>query len=122
MTTSRRDLGDAGERLAAQLLSDKGYTLLARNWRSGATGEIDLVAQDGDCLVVVEVRTRRGERYGTPEESVTPRKQARLAALAEAYAAQAGWAGPLRIDVVAIHLAANGRLLAINHLRDAVGG
>jgi putative endonuclease len=101
---------------------DKGYTLLAHNWRSGAMGEIDLVAQDGNCLVVVEVRTRRGESYGTPEESVTPRKQARLIALAEAYAAQTGWAGPLRIDIVAIHLAPNGRLLSVNHLQDAVGG
>lgn len=121
MKTCRQSLGDAGERLAARLLQDKGYVLVARNWRSGATGEIDLVAQDGDCLVIVEVRTRRGERFGAPEESLTARKRARLAALAEAYAAQTGWNGPLRVDVVAIHLATDGRLVAINHVLDAVG-
>ncbi len=121
MKTKRQNLGAAGERLAAQLLQDKGYVLLARNWRGGTIGEIDLVAQDGDCLVIVEVRTRRGEPFGAPEESLTARKRARLAALAEAYAAQVGWSGPLRVDVVAIHLALDGRLEAVNHVLDAVG-
>lgn len=121
MSDARRRLGAAGEQLAAEFLAERGYVLLARNWRGGATGEIDLVAQDGSCLVIVEVRTRRGESFGTPEESVTSRKQARLAALTEAYMIETGWAGPVRIDVVAIHLAANGQLLNISHLRDAVG-
>lgn len=120
MTDARRSLGAAGERLAAEFLVGQGCSLLARNWRSGSLGEIDLVAQDGACLVVVEVRTRRGQRFGTAEESVTPRKQARLVSLAEAYVTETGWAGPVRIDVVAIQLAANGSLLRINHLRDAV--
>ena len=120
MSDRRRDLGAAGERLAARYLTIAGYRILARNWRFGSAGELDLVAQDGDCLVAVEVRTRRGQAFGTPEESVRPAKQSRLAMLAEAYAAQSGWDGPLRIDVIAIHLAPDGRLLRINHLRDAV--
>lgn len=122
MSGIRRNLGQFGERLAAGHLAELGYEILERNWRSGATGEADLVARDGDCLVIVEVRTRRGKAYGTPEESVTPRKQARLAALAEAYAVQSGWAGPLRIDVVGVHLTGDGRLLRINHVISAVGG
>ncbi|MCS6845603.1 MAG: YraN family protein [Caldilineales bacterium] len=122
MTDPRRSLGAVGERLAAEYLAQQGYRVVARNWRSGRGGEIDLVAEDGACLVIVEVRTRRGERFGPPEESVTAAKQARLAALAEAYAQAVGWAGPLRVDVVAVHLAADGRLLGIRHLRDAVGG
>lgn len=122
MGDSRRALGAAGERLAAHFLSKSGYRILARNWRYGATGELDLVAQDGECLVAVEVRTRRGQRYGTPEESVVEAKQGRLATLAEAYAAETGWSGPLRIDVVAIHLAADGSLREIRHVRDAVEG
>jgi putative endonuclease len=120
MKDARRSLGAAGERLAADFLAGQGYALLARNWRRGALGEIDLVAQDGACLVIVEVRTRRGRSFGTAEESVTPRKQARLVSLAEAYTAATGWTGPLRIDVVAIQLAANGSILRINHVQDAV--
>lgn len=122
MSGARRGLGQLGERLAAQYLAEQGYEILDRNWRSGATGEADLVARDGDCLVIVEVRTRRGKAYGTPEESVTPRKQARLVALAEAYAVQSGWTGPLRIDVIGVHLSGDGRLLRINHVVNAVHG
>ncbi|HSN78424.1 MAG TPA: YraN family protein [Anaerolineae bacterium] len=121
MPDSRQRLGQAGEQMAADLLAGKGYQIVARNWRSGRSGEIDLVAQDGSCLVIVEVRTRRGRVYGSAEESVTPRKQARLAALAEAYSAGVGWQGPLRIDVVAISLSGDGRPLEVRHIEDAVG-
>lgn len=120
MKRPRQELGQAGERLAAHYLEAKGLRFVARNWRNGRLGEIDLVAQDGACLVIVEVRTRRGEAFGTPEESVTPAKQARLASLAEAYCLAADWRGPVRIDVVAIALAQDGRLLEIRHYPDAV--
>lgn len=122
MTQARRGLGVAGERLAAQFLADQGYRLLDRNWRFGREGEIDLAAVDGDCLVIVEVRTRRGRAFGTPEESVTRRKQARLAALTQAYVAEKDWGGPVRIDVVGVHLSEQGHLLDINHLQDVVRG
>lgn len=121
MADSRQRLGQAGEQMAADLLAGKGYQIVARNWRGGRSGEIDLVAQDGPTLVIVEVRTRRGQVYGSAEESVTPGKQARLIALAEAYSASAGWQGPLRIDVVAISFSSAGRLLEIRHIEDAVG-
>lgn len=121
MDDSRQRLGRAGEQMAADLLAGKGYQIVARNWRSGRSGEIDLVAQDGPCLVIVEVRTRRGQVYGSAEESVTPAKQARLAALADAYSASVDWQGPLRIDVVAISLSGDGRLLEVRHVVDAVG-
>ncbi len=121
MPDSRQRLGQAGEQMAADLLAGKGYQIVARNWRSGRSGEIDLVAQDGPTLVVVEVRARRGLVYGSAEESVTPGKQARLTALAEAYSASVGWQGPLRIDVVAISLSSDGRLLEVRHIEDAVG-
>lgn len=121
MPDSRQRLGQAGEQMAADLLAGKGYQIVARNWRSGRSGEIDLVAQDGPTLVIVEVRTRRGLVYGSAEESVTSAKQARLTALAEAYSASVGWQGPLRIDVVAISLSSDGRLLEVRHIADAVG-
>lgn len=120
MKNARQSLGQTGERLAAEYLTSQGLTPVAQNWRHGRTGEIDLIVQDGTCLVIVEVRTRRGEAFGTPEESVTPAKQARLTALAEAFCASHGWQGPVRIDVVAVALASDGRLLEIRHYRDAV--
>ncbi|MCA9871673.1 MAG: YraN family protein [Anaerolineae bacterium] len=120
MTDQRRRLGQAGEQLAAQKLSAYGYQILERNWRYGRRGEIDLVAQDGECLVIVEVRTRRGRRFGTAEESVTPRKQAQLQTLTEAYYMQSGWDGPVRIDVVAVSLSPQGDLIEINHIKNAV--
>jgi putative endonuclease len=107
--------------MAADLLAGKGYQMVARNWRSGRGGEIDLVARDGPSLVIVEVRTRRGQVFGSAEESITPAKQARLSSLAEAYSASVGWQGPLRIDVVAISLSSDGLLLEVRHIENAVG-
>jgi putative endonuclease len=116
----RRQLGQTGEQLAADYLVRLGFQLVRRNWRAGRSGEIDLVAQDGECLVVVEVRTRRGQRFGPAQDSVTPAKQARLRALAEAYCAQFDWNGPRRIDVVAVSFSPHGELIEINHIQDAV--
>ena len=85
-------------------------------------GEIDIIAEKEDCLVFVEVRTRRGQAMGTAAESITPRKQERLLALAEAYmqAAQGSLPAHQRIDVIAISLASDGRVLAVQQIEDAV--
>jgi putative endonuclease len=117
----RQGLGRRGEEMAAQLLIAKGYEMVARNWRCAA-GELDLVAQDGDCLAIVEVRARRGTALGSPEESITLAKQARLVDLAEAYVQEHGWVGAYRIDVVAIELDRRGRLLRVDHYENAVTG
>ena len=74
-------LGRYGEDLAAQYLEDLGLVILDRNWRCSA-GELDVIARDGDSLVVCEVKTRRSERYGAPVEAVSPRKMRRLRILA----------------------------------------
>jgi len=121
MTRRRKQLGQLGEQLAAAALAARGYTIVARNWRCPA-GEIDIVAQDGDCLVMVEVRTRRGETYGTPEESVTPAKQAKLIELGQTYVQEHGWDGPWRIDVVAVQLSCAGRLERLTVIENAVEG
>jgi putative endonuclease len=120
-TDDRRGLGRHGEELAARHLADKGFHIVARNWRC-QSGEIDLIARDGDDLAFVEVRTRRGKAYGSPEESITPAKQARLATLAETYVQAEAWPGNWRIDVVAVEMDARGRLLRIDHYANAVGG
>jgi putative endonuclease len=123
----RRRLGQCGEDLAAAYLQRLGYELIARNWRTRA-GEVDIIASDGDCLVFVEVRTRRAATggappfLGRPEESITPRKQLRLNAMVEAYLFEAPWPGSWRIDVVALELDSDGAIVRMNHLLDAVGG
>lgn len=118
--TGRKQLGDRGEALAADYLTGQGYRVLARNHRT-SLGELDLVAQDGAELVFVEVKTRVGRADTAPEESVGPAKVTRLARLAEAYLADrrredAMW----RIDVVAVLLDRDGRLVRLDHLRNAV--
>jgi len=118
---ARRGLGTLGEDLAGRHLAAAGYDLLARNWRC-PTGELDLIARQADTLVLVEVRTRRGDALGSPEESLTPAKQARLIALAEAYVQATGWPGAWRIDVVAVEMDRSGRLLRVDHYENAVTG
>jgi putative endonuclease len=81
---------------------------------------LDIVAQDGDTLIFVEVRTRRGNRFGTAEESITPAKQARLVELAQTYLQDIPRPNPpWRIDVVAVQLGQG--LPQINHIENAVG-
>ena len=117
----RRTLGRHGEELATRHLLAQGYELVTRNWRCEA-GELDLVVKDGDTLAFVEVRTRRGQAFGTPEDSITPRKQARLITLADAYVQAADWSGNWRIDVIAIEMDQRGRLIRMAHYENAVTG
>ncbi len=121
--TERRDLGDFGERLAAAHLEAAGYRIIDRNWRNGRLGEIDLVAVRDGVVAFVEVRTRKGDAFGPAIESLTPRKQARLLALADAYVqSHEGLPAEARIDVVAVDLAPDGRLLSLEHVERAVEG
>lgn len=118
MSDARVRLGRFGERLAAAHLESKGYTILDRNFRC-PDGEINVIAQKADCLVFVEVRTRRGDAMGSAAESVTPLKCARLAAAAEAFCQEHPEAAPeRRIDVVAVDLAPDGRLLRLEHIEN----
>jgi putative endonuclease len=98
----RADLGRRGEALACDHLAGAGLTVLARNWRCRA-GEIDVVATAPGLLVFCEVKTRRGSAYGTPAAAVTPRKQARLRALAAAWLAGTDHPpGRVRFDVITV--------------------
>ena len=121
MTRARKNLGDSGERVAALFLEQRGYKILERSWRTRG-GEIDLVAEDADGLAFVEVRTRRGDSAGMPEESLTPRKRARMIAMAVEYLsrheewAERAW----RIDFVAIELEQNGKVKRIEVIKSAV--
>lgn len=112
-----RRIGDRGEGIALRHLSGLGYELIERNYRT-QYGEIDLVLRDGETLVFVEVKLRRGVGYGDPLESVTPRKQAQVRAVAEQYLSEEQPEfEELRFDVVGI-LAGSGRP-SITHLENA---
>lgn len=119
MTDRRKALGKLGESLAARELERRGYRIVERNWRC-ATGEMDLVAEQRGVLVFVEVRARRGSERGTPEESLTPRKQAKLIEVAQAYLEEGTADRDWRIDVVAVELSPRGKLLRIDVIENAV--
>ncbi len=116
----RRGLGRAGEDLAARALIERGYTVVERNWRC-EVGELDIVARHNECLVFVEVRTRRGGWRGAAEDSIGPSKRRKLAALADAYLQAHAKAGDWRIDVVTVELDGSGRLRAVDVFEDAIG-
>jgi putative endonuclease len=120
MTNIRQALGKLGEDLAARRLAARGYVIHARNWRC-ATGELDLVTEKDGTLIFVEVRTRRGDRFGTPEESITPKKRAKLTSAALTYldehaATDRAW----RIDVVAIEIGPRGEVVRFNLIENAI--
>jgi putative endonuclease len=113
----RRELGQRGEAVAEEFLRTHRYTIVARNYRC-RLGEIDLVALDGPVIVFVEVRSRRGERMGTPLESVDGRKQARVARVAQQFCAAHGWTDrDARFDVIGIRFDADPP--AVEHVRNA---
>jgi putative endonuclease len=116
----KQQLGRRGEEIATSYLRRQGYTILARNWQC-PIGEIDIVAREGETLAFVEVRTRRGHHFGTPEESITPAKQARLVELAQTYLQEMGLTDTdWRIDVIAIEMGRRGEVRRLNLIRHAV--
>lgn len=118
--TARSRLGASGERLAAGLLEERGYRVVARNWRC-PYGELDVIAEDGPELVFVEVKTRRGTGMGSPEEAITPAKRRHLIAAAQTYLAERGEEQrPYRFDVVAIELGASGTVASVRLHRRAI--
>lgn len=95
-------LGRRGEELAAEYLESLGMLIVERNWRC-SDGEIDIVALDGDALVIAEVKTRRSLAYGHPFEAVGSDKLARLHRLGSAWCRDNELRMPLRrVDVIAV--------------------
>lgn len=96
------DLGAWGEEKAARFLTQRGFTVVERNFRC-AYGEVDIVAENETYLVFVEVRLRKSTRFGTPEETVDHRKQQKLRLAAETYLQQHPTEKQPRFDVVALY-------------------
>jgi putative endonuclease len=104
-STNRRAKGKNAEDIAAAFLESKGMRIVERNFHFGRAGEIDLIAEDGETLVFIEVKSRSSTLYGSPEEAVTPAKRRALRKAAEGYLYVRGVADrECRFDVVTIRL------------------
>lgn len=99
-----RALGQWGEEQAAQWLTQRGWRILAKNFRC-RMGEIDLVAENGTYLAFVEVKLRKDDRFGSACEAVTPAKQRRLRVAAEYYLMRHPTELQPRFDVAEVYAA-----------------
>ena len=120
MSDHRQSLGKRGEAYAADYLAARRYAILERNWHC-PRGELDLVTERDGQVIFVEVRTRQTDRLGTPEESITPAKRAKLIAAAQTYLdahdqTDRDW----RIDVVAIEVGPRGEVTRCTVIENAI--
>jgi len=95
------ELGKEGEEEAIQFLERQGYRIRHHNWRSGRK-ELDIVAEYQDELIVVEVKTRRNQRFGNPEESINEQKVRRIVAAADAYVRKYRIDATVRFDIISL--------------------
>lgn len=112
-----KTLGRQGEALAAQFLIERGYVILARNWRYGRF-EIDIVASIANWLVIVEVKTRSEGGCGEPEESLGYAQEQRLAEAAAAFQEANAPELEMRFDLITVQLSERGRK-TIRHTEEA---
>lgn len=110
------ELGTSGEKLAQNYLKEKGYEILASNWRFGSD-EIDIIAKNKGFLVIVEVKTRSTNFFGEPEVAVTRQKQKFLIRATQNYITQHDINEETRFDIIAI-VSKNG-INTIHHIEDA---
>ena len=108
--------GEMGERVAEDYLVQKGWQVVLRNFRT-RYGEIDLIMQDKGVLVFVEVKTKKGLDFGTPEEMFTQAKQRQVRRMAEVYLR--GQEAACRIDLVAIQFSDDYGETVIKHYQNA---
>ena len=104
MSLMRISTGKRGEELAEAYLAEAGYRIIERNYRC-LFGEIDIVAEEGETLVFVEVKSRRSAAYGDPQLAVGPQKQKKISRISLHYLAEHHLRDrPARFDVVAVKL------------------
>ena len=117
----RKEIGALGEKLARDSLKKRGYRIIETNYRCPA-GEIDIVARKNNCLVFIEVRTKTSLKFGTPEESISAGKRAKMRVTAAQYLQShqklpESW----RIDFVAVELDEKGKPERLEIFENAVG-
>jgi putative endonuclease len=113
----RKEIGKLGEKMALEYLTDKGYTILARNYRVGRLGEIDLIASFEGSLSFIEVKTRTGNAFGTPAEAVTWKKQMTIRQVASCFLKAHGVVDmPVQFDIIEVMMTKEGRLINLQYL------
>ena len=110
-------LGTTGEKIAANYLQSKGFSILERNYRY-KKAEIDLIARKDKLLLFVEIKTRSSDKFGFPEEFVNNRKMELFLMAAEEYVFQNNWNYDIRFDIVSVLASSNGNF-SIHHIEDA---
>ncbi len=104
MTRERLQLGELGEKLALKRIKRYGYKLVAKNYRC-PLGEIDLIAKDGDCLVFIEIKTRKNSSTGNAKEAIDKRKRRQISKVALYYMKANGCCDvKSRFDIIAINI------------------
>lgn len=113
---SHNDLGNLGEVLASEYLTNQGYIILDKNWRY-LKAEIDIVALKNNTLAIVEVKTRSTDFFGNPEEFITKSKIKLLITAADAYVQKKNLDVHVRFDVIAI--VKNNKQTQLEHIKEA---
>lgn len=120
MSFSGKELGKIGEDFAMEFLTNKGYEIVQRNYRYSKTGEIDIIAKDGEYLVFVEVKTKGNLEFGLPDYAVSKGKLKQVRRIAEFYLYEKEIKETnCRIDVIAI-LIEKGKVKTLNHYENVV--
>jgi putative endonuclease len=101
LKTQQQEIGDSGEQIAADYITNLGYKILHRNWHFGHD-ELDIVARDGDELVIVEVKSRTGEEFEHPSEALSNKKIKHIVEAAEAYIQTYDVEEDTRFDLITI--------------------
>ena len=110
------ELGKKGEELAAILCTERGLLILEMNHRT-PSGEIDIIAKDGEVLVFIEVKTRAGDFYGAPFEAVTRKKREKIRTVALSYMKRLKKEVPVRFDVISVTI--QGKKPSLEYIQDA---
>lgn len=113
---TQQEIGEKGEQLAQKHLLGLGYKIRETNYQYGHL-ELDIVAQDGDELVIVEVKARSGLRYEHPSEAVTNQKIRRIVEAADGYVERINWQGDTRFDIITVIFF--GDNFELEHFKDA---
>ena len=113
---AHNELGKWGEDIAADYLKKKGYEIIERDWKSGHH-DLDIVAKDGNTLVIVEVKTRRNRLFGNPEEAIDYKKRMSLQSAINHYVKSHRTGRDIRFDIISI-VGTIGSTPEIEHIKD----
>lgn len=117
MEKNTRQKGSVAEDIAEKYLRQKGYRIITRNWYFGHL-ELDIIAVDGDELVIVEVKSRFGEEFAYPTDAISSKKMRQTIEAADNWIQQTEWNGDTRFDLITI-VFCNENNYELEHFEDA---